>query len=154
MLVTLRSGRKTTSPFSSSVRELSLHREIKMFAGVAASSMPTVRLFFSHQNYSLSSCGSSLKTDFTRLLGRSATRLLNNREGHKMKDLESNDCERKAAKVSPAGITDSFSTQEELDDAAFRLLVTGHCDKVWDRDTKLAKITLPSAAFIRPPGLE
>ena len=130
MLVTLRSGRKTTSPFSSSIRELSLHREIEMFAGVAASSMPTVRLFFSHQNYSLSSYGSSLKTGFMRLLGRSVTRFLNNREGRKMKDLESNGRERKAAKVSPAGDTDSSFTQEELDDAAFRLLVTGHYHKV------------------------
>ena len=131
-----------------------------MFAGVAASSMPTVRLFFSRQNFSLSSCGSFLKTGLTRLPGRSIIRPLDNREGHKMKDLESDGCEPKAVKASPVEYTqihltqDSSVTQEELDDAAFRLLVTGRYHEFCDRDAKFEKITLPSAAFIRPPGHE
>ena len=156
----LRSGRKTTSPVSRSARELSLHREIEMFAGVAASSMPTVKLFFSRQNFSLRSCRSCLKTGLTRLLGRSITRPLDNREGHRMKDLESAGWEHKAAKASPVEdmqihlTQDSSYTQEELDDAAFRLLVTGQYHKWCDRDVKLGTITLPSAAFIRPPGHE
>lgn len=131
-----------------------------MFAGVAASSMPTVKLFFGRQNFSLSSCGSFLKAGLTRLLGRSVTIPLDNREGHKMEDLESDGCERKAAKTSPVEDTqihltqDSSFTEEELDDAAFGLLVTGRYHEICDRDAKLGKVTLPSAAFIRPPGQE
>ena len=139
-----------------------------MFAGVATSSMPTVKLFFSNQKFSLGSCGLSLKTGLTRLLGRSITRSLNNREGHKMKDLESDGCERRAAKASPVEnmqiyltqdsqihlTQDSSCTQEEMDDAAFRLMVTGRYHDFCNRDAKPEQITLPSAAFIRPPGHE
>ena len=131
-----------------------------MFAGVAASSMPTVKQFFSRQNFSLSSCWSSLKTGRTRLLGRSITRPLDNREGHKMKDLESDGCERKAVKASPEEdmqiplTQDTSYTEEELDDAAFRSLVTGRYHEFCGRDAKLGKMTLPPAAFIRPAGHE
>ena len=154
----LRSGRETTSPVSRSARKLILHREIEMFAGVAASSMPTVKLFFSRQNFSLGSCRSCLKTGLTRLLGRSITRPLDNREGHGMKDLESAGCERKAAQASLVEdmqihlMQDSSYSQEELDEAAFRLLVTGQYHRWCDRDAKLGTITLPSAALIRQPG--
>ena len=73
---------------------------------------------------------------------------------------ESDGCEPKAVKASPVEYTqihltqDSSITQEELDDAAFRLLVTGRYREFWDRDAKFEKITLPSAAFIRPHGHE
>ena len=77
-----------------------------------------------------------------------------------MKDLLPDDCERKAAKASPEEdmqihlTQDTSYTQEELDDAAFRLLVTGRYHKFCGRDAKLEQITLPSAAFIRPPDHE
>ena len=139
-----------------------------MFAGVAASSMPTVKSFFSNQNFSLGSCGLSLKTGLTRLLGRNVTRSLDNREGHKMKDLESDGRERRAANASPVEdiqiyltqdsqihlTQESSYTQEELDDAAFRLLVTGRYHDFCGRDAKPGPITLPSAAFIRSTSHE
>lgn len=62
MSATFFSGRKTSCPPTNSVRKLMLHREIEMFAGVAASSMPTVNQFFTHQNSPLTSWRSSLKS--------------------------------------------------------------------------------------------
>ncbi|PQE16342.1 hypothetical protein CJF32_00006214 [Rutstroemia sp. NJR-2017a WRK4] len=48
-----------------------LWAQIEMFAGVAASSMPTVHKFFSHRNFSLWSWQPSLKASLLRLASRS-----------------------------------------------------------------------------------
>ena len=89
-----------------------------MFAGVTASSMPTVKQFCTRQNFSLTSWTSSLKIRFTRLRSSPATVKLPDHdpsfpdwggsdrgirgddERFRMRDLESDGCERKAAKAS------------------------------------------------------
>jgi len=135
-------------PTISSVKELMVHRQIEMFAGVAASSMPTVNRFFTRQNFSLTSLKSSLKSSLTYLLsssireklpdynpsftdwGGSNTHTSEDREGCRMQDLESDGCDRKAAKAPRVGdsqihLTQDISvTQEQLDDASFRPVVT------------------------------
>lgn len=117
-----------------------------MFAGVAASSMPIVSQFFTRQNLSLT----SLKFSLTHLLSSSARMKLpdyspsvtdwggsnmhtsEDREGCRMKHLGPDGCERKAAKAPRVAdsliyLTHDISvTQEQLDDASFRPVVTGH----------------------------
>lgn len=96
-----------------------LYRQIEMFAGVAACSMPTVKLFFTRQDFSLGSWRSSLKSSVTHLVGSFArvklpdynlmgwggsnTHTFDNRRGSRMTDLESDGCERKAARTPPVG---------------------------------------------------
>ena len=88
-----------------------------MFAGVAASSMPTVNQFFTREKFLFKSWRSSLRPRLTHLLSRSrSVKLLDyypsftnwggskthtseDREGFRMNDLELNSCERKAAKA-------------------------------------------------------
>jgi hypothetical protein len=74
-LATFYSGRKILySPTVSdryTGRELTLSRQIEMFAGVAASSMPTVHLFFSHRKFPLWSWHLSVISSLLRLTSRS-----------------------------------------------------------------------------------
>lgn len=115
-----------------------------MFAGVAASSMPTVHQFFTHQNISLMSWTSSLKSSLRHLLSSSAqerlpdynpsvtewggsnTHTSEDRERFRMKSLNQDGSERKAAKAPKAGdsqicLTQNISiTQEKLRDASSR----------------------------------
>lgn len=118
-----------------------------MFAGVAASSMPTVSQFFTRQSLSLT----SLKSTLTHLLSSSSARMKlpenspsftdwggsnthtsEDREGCRMKHLGPDGCARKAAKAPRVGesliyLTHDISiTQEQLDDASFRPVVTDH----------------------------
>lgn len=120
MAATFFSGRKTSCSRTISVRELMMHRQIEMFAGVAASSMPTVKQFFSRQNLSLTSWRSSVKFRLSHLLSSSVrvkltdenpsftdwggidTHAPEDHEGLRMKDLESDGYERKAAKARRA----------------------------------------------------
>ena len=89
-----------------------------MFAGVSASSMPTVNQFFTRQKYSLTSWTSSLKSSLTHLLSSSprekltgydhsfperagtSTNISGDHQGLRLKDLEVNGSKRKAAKPS------------------------------------------------------
>lgn len=48
-----------------------LHRQIEMFAGVAACSMPTIAQFFSSKNISLTDWGVSLRSSLKNLLNNS-----------------------------------------------------------------------------------
>ena len=126
------------------VRELIIQRQIEMFAGVAASSMPTVRQFFAGQNISFLSWTSSLKSSLTHLLRSSAREKLpdhnpsvtewgrNNlhtsedHERFRMKSLNPDGSERKPAKPTRAGdsqirLTQDISiTQEHLPAASSR----------------------------------
>ncbi|MCJ1379010.1 hypothetical protein MMC17_002109 [Xylographa soralifera] len=126
-----------------------LWAQIEMFAGVAASSMPTVNQFFTRQNFPLRSWRSSLKSSLTRLLssfarvkslnrnssftdwGRSNTHISKDPEGFRMKDLKSNGYEHKAAKAPRMGdsqihLTEDIPiTQEQLNDISFGPVVTG-----------------------------
>lgn len=114
-----------------------------MFAGVAASSMPTVHQFFHRRNISLLSLGVSLKTILTNLLPISSRGDLSDKSHHysyrgegklkistdykafRMRDLESGDGERKTARKgrsteSERHITrDTSIAQEEMDEALF-----------------------------------
>jgi len=58
------------------VPELMMHRQIEMFAGVAASSMPAVNQFITRRNFSLMSFGSSIKSTFSNLLSSSNREML------------------------------------------------------------------------------
>ncbi|KAL9126710.1 MAG: hypothetical protein Q9175_007876, partial [Cornicularia normoerica] len=97
-----------------------LWAQIEMFAGVAASSMPTVKQFFCRQNLSLTSWRSSVKFRLSHLLSSSVrvkltdenpsftdwggidTHAPEDHEGLRMEDLESDGYERKAAKARRA----------------------------------------------------
>ncbi len=101
-----------------------------MFAGVAASSMPTVYQFFTRQNTLLMSWTSSLSSSLTHLLrssareklpdhnpsvtewGRSNTHTSEDRERFRMKSLNPGGSERKAAKAPRAGDSQIRLTQE------------------------------------------
>lgn len=115
-----------------------------MFAGVAASSMPTVHQLFTRQNISLMSWTSSLKSSLTHLLssstrerlpdynpsvtewGGSNTHSSEDRERFRMKSLNQDGSERKEAKAPKAGdsqicLTQNISiTQEKLRNASSR----------------------------------
>lgn len=144
MLATFYSGRKVSCFTINVIRGLILHREMEMFAGVAASSMPTVHQFFVRRNFSLTSWGSSLKSRLTHLLdssarekisyndpsftgwGRSDTHTSGDSERFKMRDLESDGCKHTTTKApraenSQIHLTQDISiTQEPLDDASFK----------------------------------
>lgn len=129
-----------------------LWSQVEMFAGVAASSMPTVHLFFTRQNFSLASRWSSLKSRLTRSPSSSAqvklpdynpssknwagssTHTSEGRKGTRRQDLESDGCERNAVKASRVGnsqirLTQDISiTHEQRDDASLRPVVT---DRHW-----------------------
>lgn len=129
-----------------------LYRQVEMFAGVAASSMPTVHQFFTRQNFSLASRWSSLKFSLAHSPSRStqvklpdynptskdwvgsSTHTSKGREGTRRQDLESDGCERNAVKASRMGnsqirLTQDISiTQEQRDDASLRPVVT---DRHW-----------------------
>ena len=120
-----------------------------MFAGVAASSMPTVNQFLTRQNLTLMSWTSSLKSSITHLLSSSKLVKLSdndsnitawgrgnthNSETHgafTMKDLKSNDDVRKAAKISrmedsQIRLTHDISvTEHSLDEASFKPVLPG-----------------------------
>ena len=126
------------------VRELIIQRQIEMFAGVAASSMPTVRQFFASQNISLPSWTSRMKSSLTYLLRSSAREKLpdhnpgvtewgrnnlhtsDDHERFRMKNLNPDGSERKPAKPTRAGdsqirLTQYISvTQDNLPTASFR----------------------------------
>ncbi|MCJ1400967.1 hypothetical protein MMC11_004178 [Xylographa trunciseda] len=126
-----------------------LWAQIEMFAGVAASSMPTVNQFFTSQNSLITSWRSSLKHSFTHLLtgstreklpdhnsnftdwGEGSTRISKGSEGMRMKDLKSNGYERNAVEAPRMGssqirLTQDISvTQEQLDDTLFRPAAAG-----------------------------
>lgn len=120
-----------------------LHRHIEMFAGVAASSMPTVHQFFTRQNFSLASRWLSLKSsligsksgvvqmkasnhDFNiKNWGNNKLHSSQNRKGIKKRDLESDGCERNTVEASSMGnsqihLTHDISiTEESLVNASF-----------------------------------
>lgn len=112
-----------------------------MFTGVAVSSMPTVKQFFSRQDFVFMSWGSSLKSSLSHLLS-SSTREKISDDNHsftawsgsktqtsidggkfRMKDLESNGGQHKVGKYprreeSQIHLTHDISvTQDRLDDA-------------------------------------
>ena len=127
-------------------------RQIEMFAGVAASSMPTVKQFFSRQKFSLASWKSALKSSLTHLISNSARVKIpdhnpsfrgwdagnmhtsTNRAGFRMRDLESGGGERKATRVPGEGgsqillTQDISSIQEQLNGASLEPGVTG-CER-------------------------
>ena len=94
-----------------------MQRQIEMFAGVAASSMPTVHQFFTSQNTSLMSWTSSLRSSLTHFLRSSSREKLSDhyhgatewegsnmhtsedRERFRMKSLNLDGSERKEAKT-------------------------------------------------------
>lgn len=126
------------------VRELIMQRQIEMFSGVAASSMPTVHQFFATQNILLTSWSSSLKSSLTHLLrssareklpdhnpsatewGRSNLHTSEYHERFRMKSLNTDSSEHKPAKPTRAGdsqirLTQDISiTQDDLRDASSR----------------------------------
>lgn len=122
-LATSLCGCRLPCPISNSVVALTLNRQIEMFAGVAASSMPTIHQFFVHRNFRPTSwrptwrygrtyiMNGSTKmklSDYTpsfRSWGKNSMQASNNREHFRMNDLESNSCECKAAK--PPSVADS-----------------------------------------------
>ncbi|KAI9656910.1 MAG: hypothetical protein M1821_003549 [Bathelium mastoideum] len=77
MLVFMTGGLAAISSIVSLVYRVKLQEDlgdsmqIEMFAGVTASSMPTVTQFFSRQNFSIASWASSLRSNITRLLSLS-----------------------------------------------------------------------------------
>ena len=107
-----------------------MQRQIEMFAGVAASSMPTVHQFFASQNMLLTSWTSSLKSSLTHLLRNSAREKLPdhnpsvtewgssnlyNSEDHerlRMKSLHPDGSERKPAKPTRTGDSQIRLTQD------------------------------------------
>ena len=112
------------------VGELIIHRQIEMFAGVAASSMPTVRQYFASQNFVLPSWTSSLRSSLTHLLRSSAREKLpdhnssvtewgrknlhpsEDHEKFRMKSLNPDGSERKQAKPNRAGDSQIRLTHE------------------------------------------
>ena len=126
-----------------------LHRQIEMFAGVAASSMPAVNRFFTRRDFSIRSWRSSLKSSLRHLLSSPAREKLSDRnssltgwgrsnmhasedgEGSRMKVLGLDGCDRKTVKAPRVGdsqihLTPNLSvTQDRLDDSSFRHVVTG-----------------------------
>lgn len=121
-----------------------LWAQIEMFAGVAASSMPTVHQFFASQNILLPSWTSSLKSSLTNILRSSAREKLpdhnpsvtewgnsnshtsDDHERFKMKSLNPDGSGRKLARPARAGdsqirLTQDISiTQDSLPNASFR----------------------------------
>ena len=125
-----------------------VHRQIEMFAGVTASSMPTVNQFFTRQRSLLASWTSSLKSSLSHLLSSSPREKLTgyspsfteragsiadtsgDRQGLKLKDLEVDGCKRKAAKPPPVGDSQIHLTEEitiaheQLDETLLKSIVT------------------------------
>lgn len=144
--------RCSASPIISprSVRELMLHRQVEMFAGVAASSMPTVHQFFARHNFSLRAVKwSSLKSilihspfgsakEKLRDSDQSLTEWSKNskhpskgRKGTKKNDLESESYERKTSRLENSQIRltrDVIVTREPLNESSFRSVNT---DRHW-----------------------
>lgn len=117
--VTFCSGRKTSWSLTHIVIELMLGRQIEIFAGVAASSMPTVKQFFNRQNFSLKSWGLSIKSSLpylrsssARVPGGSNTHAAQDHGGLRMKDLESDGYEHIGAKARRAGDSQIRLTQD------------------------------------------
>jgi hypothetical protein len=132
-------GRKTSCPPPSSVRKLMLHRQIEMFAGVAASSMPNVNQFFTRQNISFMSWTLSLRSGLSNLLSTFTREKLpdykasytdwngsnkhtsESRERFRMKDMDSHGSGRNMAKApkvrdSQIHLTQDISiTRERMD---------------------------------------
>ena len=106
-----------------------MERQIEMFAGVAASSMPTVHQFFASQTISLMSWTSSLRSSLNNLLrsstreklsdhnynitelGRSNLPIPEDRERFKMKSLNPDGSERKVTIVPRAEDSQIHLTQ-------------------------------------------
>lgn len=107
-----------------------MHRQIEMFAGVTASSMPTVKQFFTRQDFSLMSWTSSVKSSLTHLLSSSArekldddnpnstnwggskTHTLEDHEAFRMRDLKAGSCERKTVKAHRTGDSQIYFTTD------------------------------------------
>ena len=141
-------GVRRPEPPTHLIELLMLQRQIEMFAGVAASSMPTVNQFFTHQSFPLKSWRSSLRSSLTHLLSSSArvklpgrnssftdwdqsnTHTSKYREGFKLEDLKSDGYEGKAAKDPRMGDSeihlteDRSTTHEQLNGTSLGPVVT------------------------------
>jgi len=108
-----------------------------MFAGVAASSMPTVKLFFYRQNFSFPSFGSAWKSSFSQLIksskreqipeddpgltwgiGKTRTHTTTAHGTYKMRDLESGGVAKKTNRGRDEGsqifLTQNVSVTREM----------------------------------------
>lgn len=104
-----------------------MHRQIEMFAGVTASSMPTVKQFFTRQDFSLMSWTSSVKSSLTHLLSSSAREKRDDDnpnstnwggskkhpvEDHEAFRMKSGSCERKTVKAHRTGDSQIYLTTD------------------------------------------